>query len=375
MHRRVQAVLDLGRMLGGSPPASVVDRLRRGGDAFAEVVAAAVRHRLCGALYQSMARRGAATPLPDFLRHRLGADHPAVVLEGGRLREEAQMRRLLDWTRVVVSALNAAGVQPMPLKGLAMVLDGTQSEPGRRWMCDIDLLIREEDMGTALGVLAALGAVPGHDHGASHHLPPMVLPDRTEVELHRALVVPELEPALPVARVWRDAVPFETEGLRLMLPSPADAILHNALHAQESKLNYRTCRLPLRRLADVPALMEAHAWRVNWDRLAERAAAANFREAFECHLHQAARLFGLQWPLSRPPSGRVRLHWAVCRLALAYPDPVEGLLYGLRETRESYAKACAGRSALGRLGACAELSLGLMRKYRGGAWGRLTRGR
>lgn len=375
MPRRVRAALDLGLMLGGTAPETVVDRLRRGGSAFAETVDLAVRHRLCGALYQALARRGAAMPMPDFLRRRLGAGHPAVVLENGRLREEAQMRRLLDWTGVVVSSLNAAGVVPMPLKGLAMVLDGTQPEPGRRWMCDIDLLVRDEEMGTALGVLAALGAVPGHDHGAVHHLPPMVLPDRTEVELHRALVVPALEPALPVARVWRDAVPFEAQGLRLMLPSPADSILHNALHAQESKLNYRTCRLPLRRLADMPALMEAHAWRVNWDDLAKRAEAADFREAFECHLYQAGRLFGLPWPLSRSPSRRVRLHWAVCRLALAHPNPLEGFLYGLHELRDSYAKAGVGRSALGRARVRVELSLGLLWKYRGGAWGRLMRGR
>lgn len=375
MHKRVRAALDLGQMLCGTPPAEVVDRLRRGGDAFAETVALAARHRLCCALYQALSRRGAVMPLPDFLRSRLGSDHPVMMLEDGRLREEAQVRRLLEWTRVVFSALNAEGVVPMPLKGLAMVLDGTMAEPGRRWMCDIDLLIREEDIGRAMRVLAGLGGTADAGHGGGHHLPAMVLPDRTVVELHRAMVVPALEPALPVGRVWRAALPMEVEGLRFMVPSSADAVLHNALHAQESRVNYRTCRLPLRRLADMPALAAAHGRRLDWDELAARAGSAGFRDAFECHLFQANRLFGLPWPLSRPPSLYVRLHWAVCRLALAHPHPMNKVLYGLHEALEALARVGAGRGPAGRMAAWAELVLHWVSKYRGGAWRRLTRGR
>ena len=354
-----RALLDLGEALGPTLSADTSRRLRDDPTALAEIVALAARHQLRGNLWLALCRHGLCAPLPDQLRRHLPPGHPATVLEDGWTHESRHGAELLVRSRAMIAALNAAGIEPMLLKGMALVMGGILPEPGQRWMVDIDLLVHPEQLAAAIAVMESLGYRPRPGSTAPHHAPAMA----GEVEIHFDMVVPALQAALPTDRAWRIATAVAADGLRYWLPSPEDAIVHVALHGQHSNHVQPLARLPLRPLSDLAHLRRRHDRHLDWPALRRRAAAAGHRFAFDTHLYQCCRVFRQDWPLTTPPPWPVRLHWRLCLLAAAHPHTLGRLLFARLEIASAFAPA-AGRPALARLSAHAALALRLLGKYK-----------
>jgi hypothetical protein len=135
-----------------------------------------------------------------------------------------------------LGALVDARVTAVALKGLALVVDG-YAHPGLRPMEDVDLLLREEDLGRAHRALLALGyesAVtesPDSDHHLAYRLRSAAdLPDA--IELHRRLFdAPPHDRLCPAAHVISRATHApRPRSAGLLLPHPVDLALHIAGH-------------------------------------------------------------------------------------------------------------------------------------------------
>ncbi len=150
----------------------------------------------------------------------------------------AAERLVVDhWTAEVVSALRAAGVRPILLKGPATTRWLTPDAPAARSYVDVDILVHPAQRHAAERVLSQLGFVgPGWWYlkdGVRAHAEPWIRPtDGANVDLHRTLHGCE---EVPDERIW-DAVVNQTEtlvvgGVTVEVPGSVVRTMHLGLHA------------------------------------------------------------------------------------------------------------------------------------------------
>lgn len=216
-------------------------------------------------------------PLLHF-QHRESPDIPPAVSAGWAAAYRAQailalsQRAELDRT---VALLRRAGLAPLALKG-AWLGSHAYPHPALRPLRDIDLLLDPGSVVAGFEVLGAAGyrqieptALALADLiRTDKHLPPLLSPGGTVVELHHRLWEPDgrLDHASPLeidAAVRRAAV---TEADGLSYPAPADMLAHLIVHAVYS---HRLDCGPLL-LADIDYLLQVRTidWAVFWDRAA-----------------------------------------------------------------------------------------------------------
>src|SRR5262245_2711813 len=99
--------------------------------------------QLCAALMAS----GNAHLIPDDVR---------VFLVEVQSRNRERNRRLIGQLRDALRALNAVGIEPVLLKGIALWASMPESAFDRI-LADLDLLVRSEDVDRAIGALKDAG--------------------------------------------------------------------------------------------------------------------------------------------------------------------------------------------------------------------------
>ena len=175
--------------------------------------------------FDRIKKSGLEAETPTEIRARL---EQLLIEQTGR---NIIMLRELD---AATAALNSRGVEPVLLKGAAL-LKTVYPHPGHRRLADLDLLIRKNEMPAAAEALAGIGYSPAGARG--HHLN---FAARREfpvlIELHTHLFNPDnpmFRYAFPIdAEKFADnAVPFEWEGMRARMPRSEDMALHLICHA------------------------------------------------------------------------------------------------------------------------------------------------
>lgn len=211
-----------------------------GRDAGASIIALADHHMVTPALAYLL-RDHAGVP-PEFARH----------LEAVRYLNGQRNEAIVTGIESAASALTAAGIEPVFLKGAASVLDALFPEIACRFLGDVDLLVGEADVIRAGAVLREAGFSSVEQRAwevvatPQHHLPIMRNPlTGVGIEIHWRMVDP-LAGRLPdAARVLGRAVPRVFCDRTYLIPHPADRALQNIIHHHVSDLAYfeRTCEL------------------------------------------------------------------------------------------------------------------------------------
>jgi hypothetical protein len=276
----VNPVRHLARRLAGGGP--VEDR------EWASLLATAERFGLAPALWVALAPSLASAPMR---RDRL-------VLQRAFAANEARMADLLDQCEAIVTALAAAGIVAVPLKGADAVLAGRYPTAGARTMTDIDLLVPGDDAPVAEEVLADLGYRIQPAPPSSHQRPPRALPGHPgSVELHTALLIDRWSPVLAAADVLA-----RVDGGRL---DRTDAATHLVAHAQLQDEAHLLAQVPLRALHETALLLRGDE-AVDWPRVRSAFARADATRALDGHLALTEALFGVASPLPLPRAERAR---------------------------------------------------------------------
>jgi hypothetical protein len=268
-------------------------------------VHAAAWHRLSPLLHRRLLARGGGAP----------AD-VAHALESAYMANAARNLLVGETLRTALAALEAAGVEAMPLKGAALI-EHAYPEPALRELLDLDVLVPARKLDAANAALRELGfrADDGDpiDMRLNHHHDPVLVNSHgiTAVELHHHVAMVEERRHFTIAGLWERARP-SAAGAHL-LPAPEDLLLHACLHFTRNRLGAGH-----RRGASEGALSQIAdlAWiagreRVDWDALARNARA--YRLAARVFLPLfAARELGVAMPPDalaalRPPGFDPRL--------------------------------------------------------------------
>ncbi|MEW5991367.1 MAG: nucleotidyltransferase family protein [Chloroflexota bacterium] len=236
--------IDAGRLTDGR----VAPALRR-------LVAA---HGLTPFLVRDRAAAVVVAALPDDLRAWLAVQDD---------RNRRRIERLLEELGAALRALAAAGLPVMPLKG-AILATRPGSDPFRRPMADLDLLVRPADLEPARATLTTLGyrprpdrtrrpthdtfELPGNEVVVSvdgeHPDNPRRIELHTEVRRHLWTWVDDDE---LTGYLWAGAVEATILGQPAILPSAPGLAAHLAIHATSDLLLGRGRLLQWLDLAEV----------------------------------------------------------------------------------------------------------------------------
>jgi hypothetical protein len=263
---------------GVSPAAGAVVEL--GDDAWERLLAVARRHEVSPLVSAGLASAAAAPPKPvrDALR------------QDARL-SEIRVARGLEQLERAVAALNAAGAEPLLLKGALFAVRNYRS-PGLRPFSDLDLLVPRAERERAAEALLGLGYARYRDRNQrevgwwdeNHHHWGFAPESGLRVELHWDLAPPTSGVRLDAAALWARSERLDCPGGRGRALALEDELVHLAVHAAKHQL-----RVPLRQYADLAALL-ATSPPPDWEAVRRRAAEAGAGIDLAAYLGVAAGL-------------------------------------------------------------------------------------
>ncbi len=257
---------------------------------------------------------------PLRFTQRIDADLVEYVEAVHRLNRDRN-DRLMGQVRRLTEILDKRGIEPVFLKGIALLLKGVHPDGGARFIRDIDVLLPADRLNDAAAALVGdgwrvLSAAPNmHD---AYRLAHPEVPGY--VELHRApLPTKRLGAIVPAERILACAEPVASmSGARV--PGPVDLVLHNAAHAMLHDGFYARAQLPLRDACDLALLARGCADRLDWDEI--RGAMAEHPtgpSALAFYVNAARAVFGDGVPkFGWTPEARITaLRWRLspCRIA------------------------------------------------------------
>lgn len=160
------------------------------------------------------------------------------------------------------------GFPVMLLKGLALIAGGYYPDKGLRFLSDIDVLVRMEDIASADELMLDLGwtaaeRIPLPEQlKTHHHLTAVATPEGIAVEVHFRLSRLPLE--IDLDAMWARATPIPSLSPSAFLPSPEDLLIHLALNTSLHHPD-RLLQQHLKFLADLEALYHGTSGSLDWE--------------------------------------------------------------------------------------------------------------
>jgi hypothetical protein len=241
------------------------------------VIVEANRHLILPALYVFLRDRDLLRFAPTDVEKYLGFIHHLNELRNLRLRQQ-----VLE----LVKALNSVGIEPLLIKGAALLLALPESRLGARMVSDLDVVVDNEVIETCVAQLVNLGYRPLAGDPGVHAYGKFYRPsDAGSLDLH-------LRPPGPVALFSTDGAVrsrvVEVAGARLRLPSPEEWVTHLIVHDMIQDRRLRTGEVDLRRLLDCRELL-ALGYGIDWSAVCRRLPSGRLalgREVFMLNLQR-----------------------------------------------------------------------------------------
>jgi hypothetical protein len=237
-----------------------------------------------GTLASTVLGSGLAAQAPEPVRELL-----VDVLHRTRERNRRLKEQLLE----LLPALNAAGVEPVVMRGMASLLQ--EPDDRGRLLADIDLLIPRPVRDAAVHALGGLG----YEIFQGFHGPPHAVTLGRGRDVGMADLHTDLQPyslGIDYDRVAPLCTRTDLPAGTLLIPGPTAALLFHILHDQLHDGDYWRGLIDARHLMDMPAIVSSG---VDWPALAGFFPAGSARNAMHVHLTTAKRLLGVDVPQER----------------------------------------------------------------------------
>ncbi len=228
-------------------------------------------------------------------------DEVRLYLEGAHELNTARNETLAEQLEAAAMAMNAAGIEPLLLKGMANLVDGVYADTGVRMIGDVDLLVRADQLDTAREALVKAGFRQLKEMREDQHLPPMARPtDVAHVELHAQVHTGRVATVLATDEMFADATRARAGRGKLLVPSATHRVLHNIIHTQIQDAHYWRMQVSLRQLCDLVSLRRRYDPAIDWELVRNRMRAAGFGGALAHYVGWAEHLLEQPRPAEIP---------------------------------------------------------------------------
>ncbi len=277
------------------------------------VIAVASGTLMVPTLWNALKHKNLVDGLDDDLKFYLSGFYDLNRQRNILIRRQAEQ---------IVGALNESGIEPILLKGAALMFMDEAGAGGYRIMSDIDILAREEDVQKYQEVLISLGyEVYDQDLAATHdswlqHLPPMTRAgDPASIELHTGLFhVYDDSGILSNSECFQRARSLQSGSLSFKVLSPTDFIIHNVTHSEINHKNFSLGNVSLRSLYDFATLSGSKQDEIDWDFIEGKMLRHGVRRVYSSYIYMASVLLGAKTPPGFQPSLNDRMHLRRCLL-------------------------------------------------------------
>lgn len=265
------------------------------------------RHRLAHLSerdWDALARQAIGLNVGAFFYHRL-QETPSVAqvpqttaaMLRDVSRETAVHNLQLLWAlNGVLKGLQAVAIPVIVLKG-AYLVQSIYGSVGQRPMVDVDILVREDDIGRCDERLRQLGyRYHETSEEAAHHLL-YTTPDAEKqlIEVHWRISPPQFPFAVPMEGLWSRAQPFRTGGIETLALSLEDLLLHLCYH---DSYHHRYYAIGLKNLVDVAEIVRQKGEDIDWTMVEARAQGWGIAKGVYLTLHLAKTLLEVPIPTS-----------------------------------------------------------------------------
>ena len=280
---------------------------------------------LVPALYVALRHYDQLHQIPPPVSDYLSFLHSRNCERNLRLR-----RQLLEAT----TALNAAGVEPILLKGAVHLFTAADDDLGARMLSDLDISVGPVEMARTRSALGALGY---EAHGNAREL--ARTQDAAVIELHDR---PSARSARYLTGDLKACSPKTVrDGAVARIPSATARSLHLLVHDMIKEGDYWSFKLDLRHLYDLAGLARSEPG-VDWQTLSEVLSDGVARDALAVQARALEDLFAIEIPAGLC-AGRQAQHRHSARLICASGGPaapvvrlVGNLSCGVRKFSQGY---------------------------------------
>ena len=200
----------------------------------------------------------------------------------------------------ILNVFNELGIDVVVLKG-AFLAEVIYKNIGLRPMCDIDLLIKIEDLQRAKMGMAKLGYLhifPSklHENWCTTWSEELQFADKTKkfsIELHWDIQPVQSHFKIDINKLWENVKPVKINGIESLMLAPEDNLLHLCLHL-DKHLSFSTAppATPLRDYCGIAEVISHYKETINWSYMLQISRNYGIEEPIYQGLSVASRCFG-----------------------------------------------------------------------------------
>ena len=252
------------------------------------LIGQSARHGVTSLLYERIKALASRAAVPASALLTLREMHLHSAARNMRLRHELGQ---------VLTVLQSVDIPAIALKG-AHLAEVVYGDPALRPMGDLDLLVKRADLARVENKLREAGYKPYRpfwpeaEHAVHFHLPPFVKPDTVPLEIHWTIANPASPFRVDVDGLWTRARPAVIAGVKALVQSPEDLLLHLCLH---TSYQHRFA-MGLKAFYDVSATLHHYRGAIDAEQLALRARQWGAGKCVYLTLHLARQLVAAPVP-------------------------------------------------------------------------------
>ncbi|MFN8443063.1 MAG: nucleotidyltransferase family protein [Caldilineaceae bacterium] len=274
-----------------TPPHDLAERLEKCSiTGWQALVALAVEQQVAALLYHRLKTHNCEAALPSEIRQLLQKSHRVNASRNMQIYHAlGQLLAALQKQQIPVLVLKGAHLGATVYESIAL-----------RSMVDMDILVQEANIMTAVEQLHALGYQPETPWRSldayltyRHHVPPFIHPNKVPViELHWQVTPPNRGYAIPVEQLWSHRRAAMLNGISAEGLCPEDLLIHVCVHATY----HHWFQHGVRSLCDIAELLRYYGDTLDWETVRARAAAWQCERGVYLALSAAQQLLGVDIP-------------------------------------------------------------------------------
>ncbi len=274
------------------------------------LIALANNFWLTGALAFQLKNKGVWTKLPSLLSEYLATIEAAYLERSVQIQDEVQS---------VSQLLKGAGYELLLIKGAASLFNGAAKPISTRFMSDVDILVKRQDIKSAYDLLTSKGyynALESHElHGKHHHHMPVLKREEgvCYIELHQGAVNIKFDHLLTADDAWQHKMKLELfEHIQVNQLSANQQVILTIVHSELSDRGLQDQHLELRQLYHLVVISEFFSKQLNWHQIQAHFVQHGQEKALAAAIYSAYQLFGLVTPITDPMDEWGEQHLSCC---------------------------------------------------------------